>query len=111
MKNSSLGHWVLSILQLAMAIVLTQCAGGILFIHRANNGLYYTVMAGMWRMIDCAAKQFDVQDAKTSFDAALSLGAACRVVHSPKARAHTWLAWQDQPGESFGRAMTRKTPE
>jgi hypothetical protein len=47
--------------------------------------------------------------AVSSFDTACSLGAACRPVHHDKARIHTWLAWQDPPGECLGRALTRRT--
>jgi hypothetical protein len=45
---------------------------------------------------------------ESSFDGACSLGAPCRAVHFDKARIHTWLAWQDPPGESLGRALTRR---
>ena len=48
------------------------------------------------------------QHAAASFDAAVLLGALCRPVHSDKAKIHTWLAWQDPPGDSLGRALTKK---
>ncbi|PPQ26751.1 DUF3226 domain-containing protein [Rhodopila globiformis] len=82
------------------------------------------IRLGFWLMPDCSSSGMLEsflrhlvpvpaeplwQHARTSFDAARSLGAACRVVHSDKARVHTWLAWQDPPGESLGRALTRKT--
>lgn len=34
-------------------------------------------------------------------------GATCRESHLDKAYVHTWLAWQDPPGQSFGRAITK----
>jgi hypothetical protein len=46
--------------------------------------------------------------AKASLSTAREKGAACRECHVDKALIHTWLAWQDPPGESFGRALTRK---
>ena len=49
------------------------------------------------------------QHATASFDAAVLLGATCRPVHTDKAKIHTWLAWQDPPGDSLGRALTKKT--
>ena len=47
--------------------------------------------------------------AEASFTTACSLGALCRPVHADKARIHTWLAWQNPPGETPGHALTRKT--
>jgi len=35
-------------------------------------------------------------------------GSPCRDVHIPKANLYTWLAWQDPPGQSPGRALTHK---
>lgn len=35
-------------------------------------------------------------------------GASCRESHVDKAHVHTWLAWQDPPGQPLGRALTRK---
>ena len=34
-------------------------------------------------------------------------GATCRESHMDKAHVHTWLAWQDPPGQPFGRAITK----
>jgi hypothetical protein len=79
---------------------------------------------GFWLMPDCASSGMLEtflrhlvpnpaeplwQHAAESFDAAVSLGAACRPVHADKAKIHTWLAWQDPPGDSLGRALTKKT--
>lgn len=36
-------------------------------------------------------------------------GAACKDVHTAKSNIHTWLAWQDPPGQPFGRAITALT--
>ncbi len=35
--------------------------------------------------------------------------APCREAHIAKAEIHTWLAWQDPPGQAFGRAITSLT--
>ncbi len=35
-------------------------------------------------------------------------GAPCRECHVDKALVHTWLAWQDPPGQPLGRAITAK---
>ena len=65
---------------LTLAIVLTQCAGGMLFIDEVDTGLHYTVMADMWHMIHAAAKQFDVQvfASTHSYDCVQSLSAICQ---------------------------------
>lgn len=41
-------------------------------------------------------------------DTAVSLGAPCKSIHSDKARLHTWLAWQDPPGERMSIAIAKK---
>jgi hypothetical protein len=93
-----------------------------------GDGLIMTtaqgVRVGLWMMPDCGSSgmletflQYLVPDlaadlwqhAESSFQTACSLGAPCRSAHHDKARIHTWLAWQDPPGESLGRALTRKT--
>lgn len=43
-----------------------------------------------------------VKEAKTDY------GAPYIQAHVDKALVHTWLAWQDPPGEACGRALTRK---
>jgi hypothetical protein len=35
-------------------------------------------------------------------------GATFKNSHQSKANIHTWLAWQDEPGQSLGTALTRK---
>ncbi|HVC62297.1 MAG TPA: DUF3226 domain-containing protein [Acetobacteraceae bacterium] len=76
---------------------------------------------GLWLMPDCSSSGMLVRHlvpepdaplwahAESSFEAACRIGSPCRAAHSDKARIHTWLAWQDPPGESLGRALTRKT--
>lgn len=39
---------------------------------------------------------------------AQELGASWRDSHEPKVRLYTWLAWQEPPGQSPGRALTQK---
>jgi hypothetical protein len=36
-------------------------------------------------------------------------GAACKEVHIDKSKIHSWLAWQDPPGQALGRAITTLT--
>jgi hypothetical protein len=65
---------------LTMAIVLTQCAGGILFVDEIDTGLHHTVMADMWRLIQAASKKFNVQvfASTHSYDCVYSLSTICR---------------------------------
>ena len=93
-------------------------AGGLV----TGNG--FGIRLGFWLMPDCSSggmletflrhlvpepAERLWQHSELSFDMACSLGAPCRPVHVDKARIHAWLAWQDPPGESLGRALTRKT--
>jgi len=39
---------------------------------------------------------------------AKAYGASYKVVHTDKAYMHTWLAWQDPPGERMGSAITKQ---
>jgi predicted ATP-dependent endonuclease of OLD family len=36
---------------LAMAIAITQCAGGVLLVDEIDTGLHYSVMSQMWSLI------------------------------------------------------------
>ena len=40
---------------------------------------------------------------------AKTLGAPYKDAHLHKAQIHTWLAWQDTPGDAFGTALVKKT--
>ena len=46
--------------------------------------------------------------AKQAVNEARQKGASCRECHIDKALIHTWLAWQDPPGNSLGRALTKR---
>jgi hypothetical protein len=46
--------------------------------------------------------------AEDSVARARAMGAKCRAVHVAKANLYTWLAWQDEPGQSPGRSLTQK---
>ena len=48
------------------------------------------------------------QHATDSVSAARRMGAPCKETHVIKANLYTWLAWQDEPGQSPGLALTRK---
>jgi hypothetical protein len=65
---------------LTLAIILTQCAGGMLFIDEIDTGLHFTVMTDMWRLVHAASKQFDIQvfASTHSYDCVHSLSAICR---------------------------------
>lgn len=78
---------------------------------------------GLWLMPDCSsAGMLETflallvpgidsglwNHAGAAFEQALSVGAPCLDAHHDKARIHTWLAWQDPPGTSFGLALTKK---
>jgi hypothetical protein len=60
---------------LAMAIAITQSAGGLLLVDEIDTGLHYTVLSDMWRLIFQAAKDLDVQVFATthSYDCIQSL--------------------------------------
>jgi hypothetical protein len=47
------------------------------------------------------------EHATESVTTARTLGANCREHHIGKANLYTWLAWQDPPGQSGGRALTQ----
>lgn len=46
--------------------------------------------------------------ARKSVADAVVAGAKCRDCHRDKSNIHTWLAWQDPPGERFGNAILQK---
>jgi hypothetical protein len=46
--------------------------------------------------------------ARASVTEARNRGARYRDAHQEKANIHTWLAWQDPPGERMGAAITKK---
>jgi hypothetical protein len=46
--------------------------------------------------------------AVASVTVARNIGAKCHEVHLPKAHLHTWLAWQEPPGERIGTAISMK---
>jgi predicted ATP-dependent endonuclease of OLD family len=64
---------------LAMAIAITQCAGGVLLVDEIDTGLHYSVMSQMWSLIYNAAKDLDVQVFATnhSYDCVYSLAQIC----------------------------------
>ena len=78
---------------------------------------------GLWMMPDCESSgmlesflRYMVpthaeplwNHAKSSFAGAKAIGSSCRDAHVDKAHIHTWLAWQDPPGERLGIAITKK---
>jgi hypothetical protein len=81
---------------------------------------------GVWIMPDNQSKgmietflQYLVPDsqqpvwklAKESVETAVQAGAKCRDCHRDKSNIHTWLAWQDPPGQAFGNAVAMKILE
>lgn len=99
---------------LAMAIVLTQCAGGMLFVDEIDTGLHYTVMADMWRMIYSAAKQFDVQvfASTHSYDCVYSLSTICRSAETEDAEITIQRIEADRPTATpFSEAEIRTAAE
>lgn len=80
---------------------------------------------GVWLMPDCASPgmletflkylmpdeptaQALWKHAQAAFAEARRQGCPCRDAHDHKAQIHTWLAWQDPPGEPLGLAVARK---
>jgi hypothetical protein len=48
------------------------------------------------------------EHADVSYKEARKKGAPWRDVHATRVHIHTWLAWQDPPGERIGTAITKK---
>ncbi|MBF0560687.1 MAG: hypothetical protein HQL37_01475 [Alphaproteobacteria bacterium] len=48
------------------------------------------------------------QEAQCAVVEAKAIGAKCHAPHMDKANVYTWMAWQDPPGQSFGRALMQK---
>ncbi len=73
---------------LAMAIAITQCRNGTLLIDEIDTGLHYSVMADMWKLIQRAAREFNVQVFATthSYDCVHSLATIC--VAEPAEQEH-----------------------
>ncbi len=46
--------------------------------------------------------------AQEAVRSAVQRGAQCHERHRDKSDIYTWLAWQDPPGQSFGRALTQR---
>ncbi len=46
--------------------------------------------------------------AKRCVDEAKRLGAPFKNTHTSKSQIHTWLAWQDPPGERMGSAIAKR---
>jgi len=69
------GMWRL----LAMAVAISQCAGGVLLVDEVDTGLHYTVLPDMWRLIMESARSLDVQVFATthSSDCIQALADAC----------------------------------
>jgi hypothetical protein len=53
-----------------------------------------------------SSKVWDFAKSSTH-NAKVNAAAPYRAAHLDKANIHTWLSWQDPPGESFGIAITR----
>lgn len=81
----------------------------------------YPFPYGVWMMPDCVLDHGKLEHllktlvpagdplwplAETSTDMAKSKGAKFRDVDRVKAITHCWLAWQEEPGVPFGRAVT-----
>jgi hypothetical protein len=46
--------------------------------------------------------------AKNTVKRARKMGAKCRECHIDKANIHTWLSWQNPPGQALGNAIAKK---
>ncbi|HVC62298.1 MAG TPA: AAA family ATPase [Acetobacteraceae bacterium] len=84
---------------LTLAIILTQCAGGMLFIDEIDTGLHYTVLAEMWHLIHAASRQFDVQvfASTHSYDCVHSLSTICRADESAGSEVTIQRIESDKP--------------
>lgn len=59
------------------------------------------------RLVPSVAQEVWIH-AQEAVHSARAKGAPCRPVHDDKATIHTWLAWQDPPGERFGIAISKQ---
>lgn len=64
---------------LALAVSLIRAKDGVLLVDEIDTGLHYTVMANMWKFLDAAARDFNVQVFATthSYDCTHSLAVIC----------------------------------
>jgi predicted ATPase len=67
---------------LSLAVAISRAKDNILLVDEIDTGLHYTVMTDMWKLIDNAAKAFNVQVFATthSYDCVHSLATICREV-------------------------------
>lgn len=73
----------------------------------SSNGILETFLS---TLIDNSPETNQLwQHAISSTSHARTLGANYKEVHSDKAKIHSWLAWQDPPGNAFGTAILKKT--
>jgi hypothetical protein len=70
----------------------------------ASSGMVETFCHGL---IPGEAKEL-WEFAATCIESAKEKGAKYKAVHVQKAHIHTWLAWQDPPGDRMGIALTRE---
>ncbi|WP_374544825.1 DUF3226 domain-containing protein [Rhodoblastus sp.] len=71
----------------------------------ASSGMLETFLA---YLVPSASQEiWDLATASTQ--SAMDTGATCKAAHLQKAQIHTWLAWQDPPGQAFGNALVKKT--
>ena len=74
-----------------------------------NRGMLETFLA---RLVPTAVPQRSLWDyAGETAEEARRRGGACRPQHADKAHVHTWLAWQDPPGQPLGLAVRAKCLE
>lgn len=80
----SMGRGVYTMLGIALAAI--KARGGYLLVDEIGNGLHYSAMQDMWRMLAHLAKEYDIQIFATthSLDCIYSLAA----VASPEAEEH-----------------------
>lgn len=73
---------------LAIAVALVRAKDNLLLIDEIDTGLHYSVMADMWRLINDAAKLFNVQVFATthSYDCVHSLATICREVEDDESK-------------------------
>ena len=75
--------------------------------NNSANGMIETFLS---TLIDQSAQSNSIwQHAISSATQAKTLGCNFKDAHRDKANIHTWLAWQDTPGDAFGTAILRKT--
>jgi hypothetical protein len=86
-------------------LVLQNASGKRLGIWIMPDNISRGMLESFLRFLVPVAEAVIWQRAQNAVQEAINAGAKCRECHRDKANIHTWLAWQDPPGQAFGNAI------